>query len=454
MITYQDYEQNKREDYVFRIISEYQGTEQYKTAVDAEQYAKKRNPTITKYQKLLYTLTGKAIPDYISSNHKCASNFFGRFITQLNQYLLGNGVSFNDDKTSKKLGDSFDNAVQKAGKWALIGGVSYGFWNYDHLEVFKATEFAPLWDEYTGGLRAGVRFWQLANDKPIRATLYEEDGYTEYVSDNGKVTELQAKRNYKEFVRTSKADGTYIYDGENYGNLPIVPLWANDYHQSEIIGLRENIDCYDLIKSGFANDLDDASVIYWVLTNSGGMDDVDLAKFIERMKTVKVASVDSDVGQSVTAHTLDVPYQSRETYLNMLSADLYRDAMALDTDKIASGAVTATQIKASYEPLNNRTDEWEYCVIQFIKGILALAGLDDDPTFTRSKIVNVQEEVDTLVTSAQYLSEDYITEKILALYGDKDMLDTVLAEKDETELDKWTTGEEKPTTISPESKTS
>ena len=128
--------------------------------------------------------------------------------------------------------------------------------------------------------------------------------------------------------------------------------------------------------------------------------------------------------------------------------------MARDTDKIASGAVTATQIKASYEPLNNRTDEWEYCVIQFIKGILALAGIDDDPTFTRSKIVNVQEEVDTLVTSALYLSEDYITEKILSLYGDKDMLDTVLAEKDETELDKWTTEEEKPTTISPESKTS
>ena len=452
MITYQDFEKNRNDEYVFKIISEYKGTEFYRTAIDAEQYARKRNPTITKYQKLLYTLTGKTVPDYISSNHKCASNFFGRFVTQLNQYLLGNGVTFNEDSTSKKLGDDFDTVVQKAGKWALIGGVSYGLWNYDHLEVFKATEFAPLWDEYTGGLRAGVRFWQLANDKPIRATLYEVDGYTEYVNDTGNAKILEPKRKYKEYIRTSTADGTEIYDGENYADLPIVPLWANDYHQSEIVGLRENIDCYDLIKSGFANDLDDASVIYWVLTNSGGMDDVDLAKFIERMKTVKVATVDSDVGQSVTAHTMDVPYQSREVYLNMLSADLYRDAMALDTDKIASGAVTATQIKASYEPLNNRTDEWEYCVIQFIKGILSLAGIDDDPTFTRSKIVNVQEEVETLVSSAQYLSEDYITEKILTLYGDKDMLDTVLAENDEEEYNKWTADEMKQTSTSQESK--
>ena len=445
MITYQNLVEYKSDAYVMQIINEYKGSEMYKTACDAEQYARKRNPTITKYQKLLYTLTGKTVPDYISSNHKCASNFFGRFITQLTQYLLGNGVTFNDESTYKKLGDDFDIKVQKAGRWSLIGGASYGFWNYDHLEVFKATEFAPLWDEYTGALRAGVRFWQLASDKPIRATLYEEDGYTEYVSDSGQLKILEDKRNYKEFVRTSKADGTYIYDGENYEGFPIVPLWANEFHQSDIIGIRESIDCYDLIKSGFANDLDDASVIYWVLTNSGGMDDIDLAKFIERMKTVKVVTVDSDVGQSVSAHTLDVPYQSREVYLNMLSADLYRDAMALDTEKISNGAITATQIRAAYEPLNNRTDEWEYCVIDFIKGILALAGIDDDPTFTRSKIVNVQDEINVLVQSAEYLEDDYVTEKILALLGDKDRLEEVLSKKDDAEINKWTREEERST---------
>ena len=45
-------------------------------------------------------------------------------------------------------------------------------------------EFAALQDEETSAIRAGVRFWQLADNKPLRATLYEEDGYTEYVCGN------------------------------------------------------------------------------------------------------------------------------------------------------------------------------------------------------------------------------------------------------------------------------
>ena len=57
--------------------------------------------------------------------------------------------------------------------------------------------------------------------------------------------------------------------------------------KAELNTIRTQIDAYDLIKSGFANDLDDVSAIYWTLSNTGGMDDVDLAQFVERMKTVK-----------------------------------------------------------------------------------------------------------------------------------------------------------------------
>ena len=70
--------------------------------------------------------------------------------------------------------------LQKAGRYALIGGVSFGFWDYDNLKVYKLTEFAPLYDEEDGSLKAGIRFWRLAQNKPLRITLYEIDGYTEY----------------------------------------------------------------------------------------------------------------------------------------------------------------------------------------------------------------------------------------------------------------------------------
>ena len=162
------------------------------------------------------------------------------------------------------------------------------------MEVFSILEFAPLYDEEDGSIKAGVRFWQIDSDKPLRATLYELDGFTEYMWKDGDGKVLSEKRAYILNVRESEADGVEVYNGENYPTFPIVPLWANSEHQSELIGLREQIDCYDLIKSGFANTVDESSLIYWTIQNAGGMDDVALAEFVERIRTVHAAAVEDE----------------------------------------------------------------------------------------------------------------------------------------------------------------
>ena len=274
-------------------------------------------------------------------------------------------------------------------------------------------------------------------DKPLRATLYEPDGYTDYIWTKGQGSVLHEKRSYVLKTRTTAADGTEIYDFENYPGFPIVPLWGNKHKQSELIGLREQIDCYDLIKSGFANDVDDASQIYWVIQNAGGMDDVDLAKFVKQMKTVRAAVVEDD-GAKAEAHTTEVPYASRETLLNRLRSDLYEDAMALDTKNIANGATTATQIKAAYEPLNSKTDQFEYCVHEFLDRILAIAGVaDEKATFTRSMMINQTEEIQGVMQAATNLPEDYVTRKLLTIFGDGDLADELIGQMHTEEVDRF-----------------
>ena len=394
--------------FVLNAIGEYKASPMFIDAVTAQEYFRRRNTTITQYQKLLYTLSGNAVPDNFSANHKVSSGFFQRFVIQENMHLLGNGVTFNEESTKQRLGgDGFDTVLARAGEYALVGAVAYGFFNLDHVEIFKATEFVPMIGEEDGALHAGIRFWQIASDKPLRATLYEEDGYTEYKYVNGSVSVLQEKRAYVQIVQKSTADGVEILDGENYPGFPIVPLWGNPEHQSELTGLRSGIDCYDLIKSGFANDLDDASQIYWTLTNAGGMDDVDLAKFVERMKTVKAAVVD-DGGSTAEAHTIEVPYNARQVALDKLRSDLYEDAMALDTKDISGGSITATAINAAYENLSLKCDRYETCVVEFIQGLLALIGAEDSPTFKRSRITNGSEETQMVLSAAQYLDDETI----------------------------------------------
>ena len=440
MKTYQDLlnigeNEKDRMDFCLTAINDHKASPLYKIAVDAGLYYRHLNPTIMKAQKIVYDLMGKARVDMWASNHKIPCRYYFYLVTQAVQFLLGNGVSFSDETTKDKLGKNFDYIVQKAATAAMNGGVSFGFYNVDHVELFDVTEFAPLYDEENGALRAGIRFWQIDSSKPLRLTLYEEDGYTDYIRRKDEdATILHDKRLYVLNVGVSEASGEEIYNGENYDGFPIVPLW-NTNHQSEIIGIRETIDAYDLMASALVNNLDDANLIYWVIRNAGGMDDLDDQKFVERLKTLHVVHTEGD--EQVDAHTVDVPFQASQVSLDILRSQIFDDFMALDVKNIANGATTATQIEAAYEPLNSRADLFEHEVTAFIDGILELAGIDDEPTYTRSMIINQTETIQNLVTAGPYLSDDYITTKILELLGDIDKVQQVLDEKTSTEAGRF-----------------
>ena len=438
MKTYQDSLDRNPIDFITEAIKAYQQDDMYKWAIDGKNYVTQQNTTIMKYRKLIYDMAGKAVPDNYSANYKTATNFFNRFCTQLNQYLLKNGVTFQEDGTKEKLGDAkFDRALKKAGKKALSQGVAYGFYNLDHIEVFEASEFVPLYDEETGALRAGIKYWQLNKDKPLRATYYEEDGFTEYIWEDGQGAILKDKQSYIQVVRQNY-DGVEILDGKNYPSFPIVPLWANPERTPELMGLKEEIDAFDLIKSGFANDLDDVSQIYWIIQNAGGMDDTDLARFIERIKVNKAVNLDSD--QSAEAHTIEVPYNARETYLTRLESDMYKDAMIVNIDAIAQGNTVATAIRASYEPQDDKADEFEDCIKDFIEGILALIGIEDEPSFTRSRIVNQAEETQMILASAQYLDDETVVRKLPFITADE--VDDILEKRGLEEYGRFGEGED------------
>lgn len=418
MKTYQDFlevAENSDVDrmaFVLAAINDHKGTELYRNAIIAREYDAHRNVTIINFQKLLYTISGKAVPDNYSADYKLRNAFFPSFVEQETQYLLGNGVTLRSSKNKERLGKRIDYSLQLLAHAALVGGAAYGFWNLDHLEVFNVTEFVPLLDEENGALRAGIRYWQVCAGKPLRATLYEPDGFTQYIRRPGEEMQiLEKKRGYIAVEAMSEFDGTEILEYRNYPGFPIIPMYGNRYRQSELIGQREAIDCYDLIKSGFANTVDDASIIYWTISNAGGMDEVDMARFKESMRRIGVGLVDDD-GARAEAHTLTIPVEAREALLSRLQDDLYRDAQMLDVTKLQGGQKTATEIMAAYQPMDNKVDQLEYCVIDFLMALFDIVGIEDEPTFTRSKVVNQLEQTQMVMMAADYLDDDTLLSKL------------------------------------------
>lgn len=432
MITYQDLvkvgeNETDRMAFVLKAINEHVGSAEYRIARDADMYYRHLNPTIMRAQKLIYDIMGRAHVDDWTPNHKIPSRYYFYYVTQAALFLLGNGVGFGKTATKKKLGNNFDKRVVDVVIDGMNAGRSYAFWNVDHIDTFGFLEFVPLLDEETSLLRAGIRFWRIDNSKPLRATLYEEDGYTEYIKrPDEEMAVLQPKRSYVQVVSSSESTGVIdIADGENYAGFPVVPFY-NINGQSELVGTREVIDAYDLMASDLVNNVDNGNLIYWVIKNAGGMDDMDDQKFIERLKTIHVAHTEGE--EEVDAHQIEAPYQANDNALERLRRQICDDFMGLDVRDISGGAATATQIKAAYEPLNSKCDMLEYQVTDFIQRLLEIAGIDDVPTYTRSMIVNQSEMIQTLMMATNYLPDDYVTRKVLEVYGDIDDADRIVKE--------------------------
>ena len=453
MKTFQDFQeavsQGRTTDFIVQAINEHRSSTEYGIALDADEYEAQRNSTIVRWVRYLYTQAGQKVPDFTASNQRLASNFFHRLNTQRRMYSLGNGISFANteemveegrryriDNTKEKLGPDFDSQMDIAAYFALIHGVSFVFWNYDRAEVFNLTEFVPLWDEETGAMRAGIRFWSLDwNKRPVIVVLYEEDGFTKYQTKKGSkgldLEIVQEKRSYRQTVAYSVADGEYVIGGSNYSSLPIVPLWGNKHHQSTLVGMKGKIDAYDLVASGFANDLQECAEIYWIIGNALGETDESLAKFRDRMKLNHIVAIDS-MNSSVTPYTNEVPTNARMNFLTEIRNQIYEDFGALDVHTVAAGA-TNDHIDAAYQPMDDEADDFEYQMILCIRQILKLIGIDDMPLFKRNRISNQKEQVEMVLEAANYLDDETILKKLPFVTVDE--IDVIMANRGKAEVD-------------------
>ena len=164
MKTYQDLEAvlndpAAKADFVRSFIAEHVSSAPYKMAEDADRYDMQLNSGIDRFLDAMADIDLK-LHNIAQKNPRpdtVKSNAFHRLNVQRVAYSLANGITLPDaDEEKASLGESFDDQLYRLGYLACIHGESFGFWNADHLDIFKLTDFAPLYDEMDGTLRAGV----------------------------------------------------------------------------------------------------------------------------------------------------------------------------------------------------------------------------------------------------------------------------------------------------------
>lgn len=437
MITYQDYENaTDKTKFVQDAINKYRRSKEYKKAVEEQEYMAGRNTAILQTRRIIYDMRGIPCEDFTAANFKIRNRLIHRLVTDRASYSVGNGVSFTKHKEKKKqkdgktvttdltkeeLGDGFDQAVFQWAYWALSNGAAYLYPHIGHdteewqYSLFKKTEFLPLPDESNGALRGGIRFWSVEwGKKPINAVLYLETGHTKYTTPKNRygITDLQQdgeEEAYVETVQKSEEYGEEVVGQENYSTLPIFALYSGENRDSALDILKPLVDAYDMVLSGFANDLHDCAQIYWLVSGALGMTEPQKKEMLDRLMVQHMLVIDGE-NSSINAHTQEVPYNARNEGLKQIRNQMYENYGGFDVHTIEAGA-TNDHIDAGYWPMDEEADAFEYQLIVSIRQILQMMNIDDMPVFKRNKVSNQKEQTD-MILSADFLDTQTKLEKL------------------------------------------
>ncbi len=406
MKTFQDFQNaGDKLSFISSAVDEFKGSFVYNNALDAQAYYRGCNTTIANRLQWFYNSMGIKEVDKFKANNRIANNMFNKIVKQEVSYLLSNGLQ-TEEEIKTGLGKLFDTQLQKAGLFALVDYAGWGYCYIDvngnfALDIWRGTEVVPLEDEKTGQVRAVIRFWQIDPQKPTWIELYEEDGKTELKKEKNNIVVTSAKQGYK-VTKTVDILGERITNSENFSKLPIFPLYANDIRQSEFnFSLKSKLDLYDIINSDFGNNLEDNQDIYWVLKNYEGQDMGEFLADFKYYKAVKTNDPDSEA----TPHTIEVPYQARQTALDMLRTQIYSDSMALDNSILSGGSLTNVAIKANMMDLDLKVDAFETNCIKFCTDIINLyleitnKQIDFTVNFVRNQLINDEELITEIIDS-------------------------------------------------------
>jgi hypothetical protein len=259
--------------------------------------------------------------------------------------------------------------MKTGGQRAAGQGVSYIYQDYlGNLTVFQSENCIPYFDEMTGDLISLIRFWDIPTNYETSyqnnryqsyytiIETYTQEGLTVY-STRGKFHVEKPLTPYK-FKRTADIFGNTI-TGESV-NLPITIFRNNSDYKSDMTpSVRAKIDIIDTVNSGFANNIEDFSDLFWVIKNASGMDSTAFEDYVANINRSKKIIVGD--GDDVNTKQIDIPTEARTKFVELMKKELIFETGIIDTQAIAAGGdIRNIGIKLMTLKLRQRISDFEW----------------------------------------------------------------------------------------------
>ena len=157
-------------------------------------------------------------------------------------------------------------------------------------------------------------------------------------------------------------------DGYYYEDFGFIPFFRLDNYKKQFSGLKPIkalIDDYDLMSCGLSNNIQDTNEALYVVKGFTG-DNLD--ELMLNIKSKKHIGVDEEGG--VEIKTIDIPYEARQTKLELDEKNIYRFGMGFNSAQLGDGNITNIVIKSRYALLDLKCNKLEIRLKQFMRKLL------------------------------------------------------------------------------------
>ena len=359
-----------------------------------------------------------------NADNRIAHNFHELMVDEKAGYMFTYPVIFDtgkkevNNKITEVLGDEFEDISQglcidasNAGKtWLHYWIDKEGKFLYDAvadeqiIPVYKNTLKRVLEKLY--------RYYQVEEPDETIPGKVRNFVYFEH-------WEIDGWETFK-FEGTLESTGLKYIETEEFLNklkeIPFIKFANNRKEKSDLLKYKKQIDLYDRVMSGFANDLEDIQQIIYILENYGGQDLNEFLSDLKRYKAIKTDTSEGGTHGGVNTLQIEIPVEARKVILEVLKKQIYESGQALQQDTESYGNASGVALKFFYRKLELKAGmmqtQFKKGFSTFIRAILKYLTCDVNmkiiQTWTRNMISNDKENSEIAQNSNGIISQKTI----------------------------------------------
>lgn len=386
---------------------------------------------IKRYRFFYYDEDGQLVEDKTRSNVKIPHPFFTELVDQTTQYILSGDkiVLSKDPKLQEYMdkyfnnNDTFISELSDALTDCQIKGWSYMYAYKDSNDrmAFSAADSLGVIEVRAKDTDDGCAYTIYTytdridkGHKVIKRIQVWDDKQTYYYAqvDNGEVVIDDSEPvNPKPHILYKKdGDKNRLTYFEDFGYIPFFRLDNNKKQHSSLKPVKPLIDDYDLMASSLSNNLIDFDHPIYAVKGFQGDNYSELSRNIRTKKMIGVGE-----GGELEIKTIDVPYQARQTKLELDEKNIYRFGMGLNMSGLKdTSATTNIAIKAMYSLLDLKAKKLEKNLKKLLRKLVEIV-IDEINTangtayqpedvsfeFKHEIMSNAQENAQIALTEAQ-----------------------------------------------------